>query len=114
MKSFSSSIIGENQTSLDELISLVHANASESWKQKADQVVRDLCATHERFTADDVLEGLSGVSTPDNRALGAVMRNAQAEGLCRATGAYVPSRLKQRNMRPVRVWESCELRDELQ
>ena len=112
MTSFSAEITSRNdqQLSLEDAIALVHSHASQTWRDKADQVVRNLCATRETFTADDVLEGLSGVECPDNRALGAVMRNAQAEGLCRATGAYVPSRLPQRNMRPIRVWMSLPRR----
>lgn len=104
--SFTTEITRHEQLSLEDCIVLVHANASDSWKQKADRVVRSLCASRERFTADDVLEGLDGEPCHDHRALGAVMQNASKAGLCRSTGQYVKSRLPQRHKRPVCIWES--------
>lgn len=94
------------QLSIDEAIASVYQNTSVHWKDKANAAVFYLCRNRETFTADDVLEMVKDEPCHDLRALGAVMRNAQAEGLCRSTGRYVQSRLPQRHKRPVVIWES--------
>lgn len=112
MTSFTSEITSRNdqQTSLLDLISLVHANAEQEWKAEAERVVRELCKTHPEFSANDAWERLQHVHTKDNRALGAVIQNAERTGLCRFSGKYIASRLPQQNRRPIRVWESLPLR----
>ena len=103
----------DQQLSLEDAIALVHANAHQTWKEEAERVVRDLCRTHREFSAKDAWERLQHVHTTDNRALGAVIQNSERAGLCRFSGKYIASRLPQQNRRPIRVWESVELRESI-
>lgn len=111
--SFTESITARNdQTSLDDFMERVEANADAAWKTKAFDSVIHLCRTRRQFTADDVWELLAGeeVGTHEPRALGAVIVKAAKSGLCRSTGRYEQSRLPVRHRRPVVIWESCEHR----
>jgi hypothetical protein len=107
MITFTSEITSRNdqQTDLFEAIALVYSHASNTWKEEADQVVRHLCKTRQFFSADDVLEQIKS-TTPDNRALGQVMKDAARNGLIRSTGRYEQSRIAKRHRRPVAIWES--------
>jgi hypothetical protein len=76
---------------------------------EAVEAVRGLAVARPRFTTDDVwqaLQALGGVTFPEPRAMGAVMRRAEREEYIRATEAHVLSKRKECHRRPLRVWES--------
>jgi hypothetical protein len=91
-----------------EVLARVERNASCEWKQAAERIVRDLCRTMASFTSDFVLAELDkqGIYTHENRALGAVMKNACRDGLCEPTGTYLPSTRPQSHKRPQMLWRS--------
>ena len=93
----------------------VEANANEAWKRAAMNAIRHLCTTKREWTADDLWDILAGeeVGTHEPRALGAMIVKAAKAGLCRSTGRYVQSRLPIRHNRPVAIWESVELRENI-
>jgi hypothetical protein len=70
---------------------------------RALAVVRD---TREPFTAAEVRAVLEswGVSVTGRNALGAVFASANAAGVIRANGDFVPSPVKGQHGRPLRVW----------
>lgn len=88
----------------EEAIEQVEGNADDEWLADARAVVRRLAETHPEFTTDDVWRSLA--STREPRALGAVMRQAAAEGIVENTHQTVPSTRPECHARPVTVWRS--------
>jgi hypothetical protein len=80
-----------------------------SWRDRASLALRDLAATGEPFTADDVLDR---AGHPDDRheanaannAVGSLFRAAAAERIIMQTGAVVQSRQPHRKGGMIRVW----------
>ncbi len=84
----------------DEAIDRVSANADPTWMKEARSVVLSIVGA---FTTDDVWSRL--LTRPhEPRALGAVLRDLQAEGHIEPTGNYVPSTRPECHARPVRQW----------
>jgi len=90
----------------DEAVERADAHADADWMAAALEAVESCAERHALFTTDDVYRYLSGVATDEPRAMGAVMRKAQALGLCQATGDYRPSLRPQAHQNPKRVWQS--------
>lgn len=94
----------------DHAVSTAGANANPEWVQRARDVITTLAATREEFTTDDVWARLDGrAETHERRALGAVVRWAEREGLIRKTDRYLPSTRAECNGRPIAVWASALL-----
>lgn len=97
------------QQAANDAIARVGNNADPSWMQTALDAVRSIAIEqHRRFTTDDVWALLAERNVPaprEPRALGAVIRVAQKQGMVRATGDYVKSRRTECHGRPVMVWE---------
>jgi hypothetical protein len=96
----------------EEAIARAGKHADTNWKAAAMQAVLHLASEQTWFTADDVWRvlGSSEAETHERRALGAVMRECQKQGIIRASGRYVKSKRIECHSRPVRVWESDESR----
>jgi hypothetical protein len=80
------------------------------WWTAAIDAIRSVAGTAATFTTDEVWTVLDrrGVGgPPEPRAMGAAMRQAQRDGLCRPTDRVVPSVRPDCHRRPVRVWEVC-------
>jgi len=75
-------------------------NPGERWLADALEIVRTAAERRESFTVED----LSFPSTPDARAVGAVMRSAARKGWIK-NGGYVASG-RERHGRPVVLWHS--------
>jgi hypothetical protein len=94
----------------DPPIEEVYENADEEWKAVAMRAVRYLAETYDVFPAEEVSFAVErwypGVRTHEPRALGAVMRRAQAAGLIEPTDQYVGTQRSTRNSAPVRLWRS--------
>lgn len=84
-------------------------NADPAWLSAALRAVASVARTHGTFTTDDVWQALAnaGVDTPDNRAMGAVMRRAAKDGICTTVNPpqYRPSVRQECHGRPVRIWQ---------
>lgn len=93
----------------DDAIRRVGGHAPEGWYATARRVVKELARScNPEFTSDDVwhhLEALGVGAPPEPRALGAVFRAAQRDGLIKPTSRYVPSDRPGRHRGPIRVWE---------
>jgi len=77
------------------------------WKLRALDVLEDLAASGEPFTADDLVAvtGLPESSTPNaNNAVGAVFNAVARRGLIVKTGAYRKSRRAVGHARVVAIW----------
>jgi len=92
----------------DEGIDRVEGNANQLWIEKAQQAVKVISKHIKEFTTDKVWVLMDGVhaTTHDNRAMGAVMRKAQAEGWIEPTDRVIKSTRAVCHSRPIRVWRS--------
>lgn len=85
----------------------VEANADTSWLDVARGVVRSI-PIGLTFTTDDVWRALARasvtVSTHEPRAMGAVMRGLQRDGVVVNTRTYQPSARPECHARPIPVW----------
>lgn len=78
------------------------------WVAHADAAIVHLCKQRLIWTSDDVWERLDKLGIPrpcEKSELGPRILAAKAAGLCKADGAWVPSRQPQ-NHREIKVWRS--------
>jgi hypothetical protein len=83
------------------------AAGARAWFWMALACLESIAVENEYCTSDDVWTKIS--SPPDGgdaRALGAVFRRAEADGIIKATNEYKPSERKGCHHRPIRVWQS--------
>lgn len=88
----------------DEAIDCVERAADPEWMEVAFGVVRALALRGVKFTTDDVWQAVGDWTAVEPRALGAVMRRAQREGLARPLAEYRKSTRPACHARPLRVW----------
>lgn len=89
-------------------IDAAERGADPQWKDAAAGVLRSLALQRSEFSTDDIWFRLGeiGVSTPEPRAMGAIVRQAAREGLIEWTGMYRRSFRRACHRRPVAVWRS--------
>jgi hypothetical protein len=75
--------------------------------EEAKAAVESLCARGMAFTTDDVWKKMTlvNIQTADNRAMGAVMRQAALDGLIRNTYRTKKSTRPVCNRRPITIWQ---------
>lgn len=89
----------------EEAIKQVEENADALWVLQAESVVEFLAERRRYFTTDDVWDLL--IESPrEPRAMGAVMRRAQADGLITPTDKWQMTRRASSHSRPIRIWKS--------
>ena len=89
----------------DEAIGRAERHASDDWKHRAYDAVREVCRTHESWIIDAVwATGLDKPAEP--RALGAVVLQAARDGLCEKTREYRASAQPTTHGNPRVVWRS--------
>ena len=83
-------------------------NADELWRRMATEVLEQVAASRDQFTADDLWDLLEplGLDTHDHRAMGCVLRDASRRGVITKTNTTKPSSRSTRNGGDVRVWSS--------
>lgn len=86
----------------------VEEHANDDFKVIGAQLLRDLARQKGSVTSNDLWELLDqrGITTHDNRAMGALFLRAAREGLLVKTSETVPSTRKSRHAGDVRVWRS--------
>lgn len=93
----------------DDGIDRVEEHADAEWLGLAVRAIRYVAKTHAYFTTDDVwdvLETYNIKGPKEPRAMAAAMRQAQAEGVIRATADYRSSERIVSHARPKRLWAS--------
>lgn len=93
-----------------EAIDAVERGADAWWFRRALQAVRSARVSTAGFTTDDVWAILGDDEPRENRAMGAVMREAHRSGLARPTVQYRPSADPRCHGRPKRVWVMSAVR----
>ena len=89
----------------DEALARVEEAANRAWIAVAKDFVTTL-SPGEQFTTDRVWWHMerSGVTTPEPRALGAVMKNLCDREVIEKTGETRPTTRPQAHARPIPVW----------
>lgn len=100
------------RTGRDEALKQVEEHAEPEWKDVALRAVRATALVMELFTVDDVWRIGQLDPTRENRAMGAVMRNAAAAGWIENTHTTRPSSLRS-HLAPRTVWRSLIFQGEL-
>lgn len=90
------------QAAADEAIDRVGAAAPEDWTAHARSVLRELARAGGEITTDELWARLP--SPPEPRAMGAVIRWGQQQGLISDSGRSRPSRRSECHGRPVAIW----------
>ena len=92
----------------EEGLELVEKGANDAWKTRVMQVIESVCERKDLFCSDDIEENmmLYPEQTKDRRAMGAMFKRAQKEGLCEATSTFVMSRQKSCHKCPRRLCRS--------
>lgn len=98
----------DNERAKQEGIEAAYQYADLDWKQVASKALRQCAETFSEFTTDDLWEIIkkTGVTTSENRAMGAVMQAAARSGMIKATPTFVASKRPEAHKKPNRVWES--------
>lgn len=101
------------QMNLDAALESVEEHADAEWKLAALEAVNLVARQTPDFTTDEVWRVLDRTDfrTHDNRAMGAIMRRAVAEGWVKSTPDYRESRRPECHKRPVKVWRSLIWKD---
>ena len=78
------------------------------WRAGAEDIGKQLAHTRSEFTTDPIWALLRGrgLTTREPRAMGAVMKELQAEGIIAPTGRFVKSVSKVGHHRNIQVWRS--------
>lgn len=82
-------------------------HADSHWKRRAGEILQELIIARKFITSEDVIMRLEseGITTGNNRAIGALMSAAKRAGQIKPTGEYKESRLKRRHKAPLRIWQ---------
>ena len=93
---------------LEEALVRVDHAANDFWKETTLSIIKQLAEDMESFTTDDVWSVLDtlDVSTPEPRALGALMRRAVSYGYVEPTSTFILSTRPICHRRPIKVWKS--------
>jgi len=107
-KSYSEKIIENNTVDsigeiTDDAIEQCYQASDPEWRKVALDIVRQMCYEKQYFTVNDFRKNLKG-KTHDNRAVGGLMRTAQAEKWCRPTGNTIQSKVGHKSL--LQIWES--------
>lgn len=93
----------------DEAIDRVEAHAPDQWRTTALMIVRWIALTREQFTTDTVWQVLVNLDTEvphENRAMGAVMRQAARNYWIEKTDRTRCSARPACHRRPLAIWQS--------
>jgi hypothetical protein len=92
----------------DQAVEAVEAGADDQWLRAARARVEVHAACRQPFTTDEIWADLSRlhpqITTPEPRAMGAVIRAAVKDGLIKATGGYKASERPECHRNPKRIW----------
>lgn len=91
---------------LQRAYSLINSGEDHSFIRQSLRAIKRLSKTHELITSCDVWELLDNAKITANnpRSMGVAIKLAQKNRLIQRTDDFKPSRRKQANQRPVRVW----------
>lgn len=95
----------------DEAVQRAEDHADKNWLRSAYEMVELLASRGKPFTTDDVWDLLiehAVPGTPEPRAMGAVIRQAQSRKLIIATSEYRLSKRIECHKNPKRVWKPVQ------
>lgn len=91
---------------LQRAYSLINSGQDHSFVRQSLRAIKRLSKTQELMTSCDVWELLDKAKITANnpRSMGVAVKLAHKNGLIQRTDGFKPSRRKQANQRPVRIW----------
>lgn len=86
--------------------SLINSGEDHSFVRQCLRAMKRLSKTQEFMTSCDVWELLdkANITANNPRSMGVAVKLAHKNGLIQRTDGFKPSRRKQANQRPVRIW----------
>jgi len=104
------SIFDQAERAKTEGMEVSYRNAGTYWQDKASEVLQELIRSNRYVTSEDVIIELEnrGITTGNNKALGALMTAAKRAGQIKPTGEWTTSKLKRRHGAPLRKWETVK------
>lgn len=104
----SMSLFDQNEKKKQEGIEASYQGADSYWKNAVREALVQCAKNYKEFTTNevwDIVDGL-GITTGENRAMGAVMQAASRSGMIRKTGQYKESRRRSQHNQPIAIWKS--------
>jgi hypothetical protein len=102
--------LAQGQADRDLAIGRVEKAADPTWMSQAESAVRSMAAHCDEFTTDEVWAYLvrwSKLRPREPRAMAAVLRSVQRQGLITPTAKYRPSARTTCHARPIRIWRAA-------
>lgn len=84
-----------------------YSSTTTRWKEEAGVTLNNLIQVKDTITSEDIIISLEkrGITTGNNKAMGALMTAAQRSGLIQPLPEYKQSALPRRHKAPIRVWK---------
>jgi len=85
---------------------LINSGDDHSFVRQCLRAIKRLSNTHELITTCDIWEllDIAKITANNPRSMGVAVKLAKKNGLIQRTTEFKPSRRKQANQRPVRIW----------
>jgi hypothetical protein len=88
-------------------VTITKAGANEEWLYAASKALLEVSRKKKTFTTDDIWEQIpASITTPEPRALGALMLEASKQGIIKTTGRVKKSKRRECHNRPLQIWKS--------
>ena len=98
-----------NRPNLARAYTMLGYSEDALWMRQAVRCVHYLIQKQNEIACDDVWEAMENISEPNNpRSMGVVFKICQRAEIIKPTERYRPTRRKQANGRPIRIWEAFE------
>lgn len=113
-RSFQPSIFDIAERKKQQGIEAAYQGANSYWKNAAKEALLECAKKYREFASDQVWEVLarSGMTTGENRAMGAIVQAASRSGMIQKTGRYRESRRASQHRQPIAIWRSNIYRTE--
>lgn len=102
------SIFDQAERAKQQGIEAAYQHADSYWKQTAQNALRTCALKYREFTSGDVWDEISktGMTTGENRAMGAIMQAGSRSGMIQKTGRYKESARPTQHQQPIAIWRS--------
>lgn len=102
------SIFDQAERKKQQGIEAAYQGANSYWKNAAREALLECAKKYSEFASDQVWAILSksGITTGENRAIGAIMQAASRSGMIQKTGRYRESNRVSQHRQPIAIWRS--------
>jgi len=102
------SLFDQSEHKKQEGIEAAYQGARSYWKEAAQKALVECAKRYQEFTTADVwvIVDAQGLTTSENRAMGAIMQSASRSGMIQRTGRYKETTRVSQHRRPIAIWSS--------